>query len=323
MKAVVVNEFGGPEVLRVGELPDPQAGPGQVRVAVHAAGINPVDGGNRVSGRWAGLRVPCVLGYDVAGIVDQVGPGVDSVRAGDRVMAMTRFRDGAGGYAELAVLDAEQVAPVPASCSLVEAAAVPLAAGTAWEVLRRLGPAAGDGAWLLVHGASGGVGTFLVQLAAAAGTKVVAVGAARSHELLRQLGATACIDYHDGPVAPRTLEAAGGQVDAIADLVGGDALQATLGAVRPHGQLASIATPRLDPDPLLDENLTFHGVLIENDGERTRLLAERLGEGRLRPVVAEVFPPERAADAHRRLDTGHSGGKLVLEFRGEPGWPSS
>jgi NADPH:quinone reductase len=323
MKAVVVKEFGGPEVLRVGELADPQAGPGQVRVAVHAAGINPVDGGNRVSGRWAGLRVPCVLGYDVAGVVDQVGPGVESLRAGQRVMAMTRFRDGAGGYAELAVLDADQVAPVPASCSMVEGAAVPLAAGTAWEVLRRLGPAAGNGKWLLVHGASGGVGTFLVQLAATAGAKVVAVGSARSHDLLRRLGAAACVDYHDGPVASRALEAAGGPVDAIADLVGGNALQESLGAVRPHGQLASIATPRLDPDLLLDENLTFHGVLISNDGERTRLLADRLGEGRLRPVVAEVFPPERAADAHRLLETGHSGGKLVLRFREEPGRPAS
>lgn len=318
MKAVVLNEFGGPEVLRIGELPDPHAGAGQVRVAVHAAGINPVDGGNRSNGRWAGLRAPCVLGYDVAGVVDQVGPGVERVRAGDRVMAMTGFRGGAGGYAELAVLDADQVAPVPANRSLVEAAAVPLAAGTAWEVLRRLGTAAGAGSWLLIHGASGGVGTFLVQLAAAAGAKVVAVGSARSHGLLRQLGATACVDYHDGPVAPRALEAAGGPVDAIADLVGGDALQASLGAVRPHGQLASIATPRLDPDPLLDDNLTFHGILIENDGGRTRLLADQLARGLLRPVIAEVFPPEHAADAHRRLDTGHSGGKLILRFREEP-----
>ena len=318
MKAVVVNEFGGPEVLGIGELPDPRAGSGQVRVAVHAAGINPVDGGNRTDGRWAGLRAPCVLGYDVAGVVDQVGPGVETVRAGDRVMAMTRFRGGAGGYAELAVLDADQLAPVPATCPLVEAAAVPLAAGTAWEVLRRLGPAAGAGSWLLVHGASGGVGTFLVQLAAAAGAKVVAVGGSRSHELLHELGATACVDYHDGPVAPRAVDAAGGRVDAIADLVGGDALHSSLGAVRPHGQLASIATPRLDPDHLLDDNLTFHGILVENDGDRLRLLADRLRQRLLRPIVAEVFPPERAADAHRRLDTGHSGGKLILQFREEP-----
>src|SRR5262245_11445804 len=316
MKAVVVDDFGGPEVLRIAELPDPQAGPGQVRVAVHAAGINPVDGGNRADGSWAGLRPPCILGYDIAGVVDRVGAGVQGVRVGDRVMAMTPFPAGAGGYAELVVLDADLVAPVPADCSLVEGAAVPLAAGTAWEVLRRLRP--GPGSWLLVHGASGGVGTFLVQRAAAAGAQVIAVGSARSHSLLRELGATACLDYHDGPITPRALEAAGGPVDAIVDLVGGGVLQASLGAVRPHGQLAAVATPRLDLDQLLDANLTFHGILIENDGDRTRILADQLRQRLLRPVIAEVFPLERAADAHRRLDTGHSGGKLVLQLRREP-----
>jgi NADPH2:quinone reductase len=317
MKAIVVDEFGGPEVLRVAELPDPQAGPGQVRVAVHAAGINPVDGGSRADGSWAGLRVPCVLGYDIAGVVDQVGAGVEGVGVGDRVMAMTPFPGGAGGYAELAVLDADLVAPAPADYSLVEAAAVPLAAGTACEVLRRLQPALGPGSWLLVHGASGGVGTFLVQLAPATGARVIAVASARSHRLLQDLGATACIDYHDGPVAPRALEVAGGPVDVIVDLVGGSVLQASLGAVRLHGQLASIATPRLDLDQLLDENLTFHGILIEDDGDRTRMLADRLRRHRLRAIVAGVYPPERAAEAHRRLDTGHSGGKLVIQFRDE------
>jgi NADPH2:quinone reductase len=317
MKAVVVDHFGGPEVLRMVELPDPEARPGQVRVAVHAAGVNPVDGGNRADGSWAGLRAPCVLGYDIAGAVDRVGAGVEGVQLGDRVMAMTPFPAGAGGYAELAVLDADLVAPVPADCSLVEAAAVPLAAGTACEVLRRLCPEPGPGAWLLVHGASGGVGTFLVQRAAATGAQVIAVGSARSHRLLRELGAAACIDYHDGPVTPQALEAAGGPVDAIVDLVGGCVLNASLGAVRSHGQLAAIATPQLDPDQLLDANLTFHGILIDDDGDRIRMLADQLRQHLLRPIIAEVFPAERAADAHRRLDTGHSGGKLVLQFRQE------
>jgi NADPH:quinone reductase-like Zn-dependent oxidoreductase len=99
MKAVVVSEFGGPERLRLGEAPDPVAGPGQVRVAVHAAGVNPVDAGNRADGSWAGLRAPCILGYDIAGVIDSIGPGVSGLAPGDRVMAMTHFPDGAGGYA--------------------------------------------------------------------------------------------------------------------------------------------------------------------------------------------------------------------------------
>jgi len=311
----VIERFGGPDVLQVAEVPDPQAGPGQVRIAVHAAGTNPVDASNRDDGSWAGLDLPHVPGYDVAGIVDQVGEGADGVAIGDHVMAMTPFPRGAGGYAELVTIDVGLVARLPDEVSLVEAAAVPLAAGTAADVLQRIDLAAGSA--VLVHGASGGVGTFFVQLAAAGGLRVVAAASARSHDLLRSLGAAACIDYHDADVVGATLDAVGGPVDAIVDLVGGSSLAGSLGAVRSRGQLASIATPDLDLDPVLDANLTFHGVLIGDNGDRVRLLADLLASRKLRPVVAEVYPLERVADAHRRLETGHSGGKIVLRVRAE------
>ena len=142
MRAVVVRQFGGPEQLEVAEVPDPVPGPGQVRVTVRAAGVNPVDAGNRADGSWAGLAAPCVLGYDIAGVVDVTGPGVTGWAPGDRVMAMTHFRDGAGGYAELAVLSAGLLARLGDSTSFTEAAATPLAAGTALEVLRLAGAAA-------------------------------------------------------------------------------------------------------------------------------------------------------------------------------------
>ena len=315
MRAVVIERFGGPDVLQVAEVPDPQAGPGQVRIAVHAAGANPVDASNRDDGSWAGIDLPHVPGYDVAGIVDQVGEGADGVAIDDHVMAMTPFPRGAGGYAELVTIDAGLVARLPDEVSLVEAAAVPLAAGTAEDVLQRIDLAAGSA--VLVHGASGGVGTFLVPLAAAGGLRVVAAASARSHGLLRSLGAAACIDYHDADVVDATLDAVGGPVDAIVDLVGGSSLAGSLGAVRSRGQLASIATPDLDLDPVLDANLTFHGVLIADDGDRVRRLADLLASGKLRPVVADVYPLEQVADAHRRLETGHSGGKIVLRVRAE------
>ena len=139
MRAVLVSEFGGPEQLRPGRVADPVAGPGQVRVAVHAAGVNPVDAGNRADGRWAGLQVPCILGYDVAGVIDSVGLGVTGLAPGDRVMAMTHFPDGAGGYAELAVTSAALAALISPATSFADAAATPLAAGTALAVLSRLG----------------------------------------------------------------------------------------------------------------------------------------------------------------------------------------
>jgi len=311
VRAVVVSEFGGPERLRLDQVADPVAGPGQVRIAVLAAGVNPVDAGNRADGRWAGLDVPCILGYDVAGIIDSVGPGVAALTPGDRVMAMTHFPDGAGGYAELVVIDAGLAAPISAATSFTEAAATPLAAGTAQAVLSRLGlPAASR---LLVLGASGGVGLFLIQLAAAAGITTVAVGRQAMHAQMSRLGAAACIDYTREDVAARALTVAGGPVDAIADLAGGTLAAAAIPALRPGGQIAAIATPDLDLDPLLDANITFHGVLISDNGDRTRALAALLDQHALRPVISHVLPLAAAARAHRIVEGQHAGGKIVLD----------
>ena len=311
MRAMLVSEFGGPDQLRLGQAADPVAGPGQARIVVHAAGVNPVDAGNRADGSWAGLRVPCILGYDVAGVVDSVGEGVSGLAPGDRVMAMTHFPDGAGGYAELAVIDAGLAAPISAAVSFAEAAATPLAAGTAQVVLSRLGlPTASR---LLVLGASGGVGLFLLQLAAAAGIITIGVGRQAMHDQMSALGAAACIDYTREDVARRTLTLAGGPVDAIADLVGGTLAAAALPALRPGGQIAAIAAPELDLDPLLDANITFHGVLIADDGDRTQTLAALLDRQALRPVVSHVLPLAAAAEAHRILERRHASGKIVLD----------
>ncbi len=310
MEAMVVREFGGPEQLRLEQVADPVPGYGQVRVAVHAAGVNPVDAGNRADGSWAGLHAPCILGYDIAGVVDRVGPGVTEFRPGDRVLAMTHFRDGAGGYAELAVVDAALAAPIGPATSMTTAAAAPLAAGTAWAVLARL--ALGAGSRLLVLGGSGGVGLFLLQLAARQGIEVIAVGRQPMHQQMLALGAAGCIDYTSEDLTQRTLELAGGPVDAVADLVGGRTLAGVTGALRTGGQAAAIATPELDPDWLLDANITFHGVLIQDDGQRTREIAELLDRGVLRSVVSHQLPLAQAAQAHRILEDQHPGGKIVL-----------
>ena len=316
MQAVVVSEFGGPEQLRLTEAAKPEPGPGQVLIQVAAAGVNPVDAGNRADGSWASLRVPCILGYDVAGVVDKVGPGggVGGLRAGDRVMAMTHFPDGAGGYADFVVADVGLVAPIAQQTSFTQAAATPLAAGTADVVLARLGLS--PGSRLLVLGGSGGVGLFLLQMAASRGIAAIGVGRRVMHEQMLALGAVSCVDYTAGDVAGQAIELAGGPVDAIAALVGGPHLAAALGALRPGGQIASIATPDLDLDPLLDANITFHGVLIGDDGDRTRRLAEQLADGSLRAVVSYELPLHEAARAHEILEQGHAGGKIVLRADG-------
>jgi NADPH:quinone reductase len=313
MRAVVLHEFGGPEQLRLGSAPDPVAGPGQVRVAVHAAGVNPVDAGNRADGSWAGLRLPCILGYDIAGVVDSVGPGVSGLAPGDRVMAMTHFPHGAGGYAELAVIDAALAAPISTDTSVTEAAAMPLAAGTALLVMSRLGLP--PGSRLLVLGGSGGVGLFVLQLAAAAGMTTIAVGREAMHERMTGLGATACIDYTREDVVSRCLALAEGPVDAIADLVGGKLVTTAMSAVRNCGQIASIAPPDLDLGEVLDANITLHGVLIQDDGDRTRAVAALRANGALRPIVSHELPLSEAAEAHRILENRHAGGKIVLDVR--------
>lgn len=307
---MLVSEFGGPEQLRLDEAADPVPGVGQVRVAVRAAGVNPVDAGNRADGGWAGLKVPCILGYDIAGVIESVGPGVTGLAAGDRVMAMTHFPDGAGGYAELAVVDGDQVARIDAGTSFADAAATPLAAGTADEVLARL--ALAPGSRLLVLGASGGVGLFLLQLAAILGIETIAVGRRAMHEQMLTLGAASCIDYATDDVMQQAVRLAGGHVDAVADLVGGVSAAAALGALRPWGQIAAIATPDLSLDPILDANITFHGVLIQDNGQRTRKLAALLAGHALRPVVSHLLPLPEAAQAHRILEGRHPGGKIVL-----------
>jgi NADPH:quinone reductase len=256
--------------------------------------------------------VPCILGYDIAGVIDSVGHGVTRLEPGDRVMAMTHFPDGAGGYAERVVIDAALAAPISSATSFADAAATPLAAGTACLVLTRLGLPAGSR--LLVLGASGGVGLFLLQLAAAAGIMTIGAGREATHAQMRGSGAAACIDYTCEDVPSRAMTLAGGPVDAVADLVGGRLARAAYTALRAGGQIAAIATPELDLDLLLDANITFHGVLVQDDGDRTRALAALLGRRALRPVVSHVLPLAAAAEAHRILEGGHAGGKIVLDI---------
>src|SRR5215813_105453 len=163
---------------------------------------------------------------------------------------------------------------------------------------------------------AGGVGMFLLQLATVAGITTIGVGRKAMHEQMLRMGAASCIDYTSEDVAERAVMLADGPVDAIADLVGGTLASAALQALRPGGQIAAIATPVLDLDPLLDANVSFHGVLIQDDGERTRALAALLNNGTLRPVVSHVLPLAAAAEAHRILERRHTGGKIVLDVAG-------
>lgn len=310
MKAITFERFGGPEVLELKDVSIPLPAPGQLRIEVHAVGTNPVDAYNRTDGSWAGWTLPACPGYEAAGVVDLVGEDVSGINAGDRVVGMTAFPRIAGAYAEHLILEAAEVAHLHANTSFTDAAATPLAAGTAAAVLERLSLAPADR--LLVIGSSGGVGSFLVQLAAADGLSVVAVARQRHHERLTALGAEVCLDYSQVTHTDDAQNLVGAPVDAIADLYGEDSLSMWLPSLRDTGQIAAVATSKLDLEEVLDRNLTYHGILITNDGDRTRRLVDQLGEGILTASVAHVLPLSAAAEAHALLESGSAGGKVVL-----------
>jgi NADPH2:quinone reductase len=310
MRALVVERPGGPEALRPRELPDPRPGPGQVLVAVEAAGVNPVDAGNRADPSWAGLAPPYVVGYELAGTVVAGGDGVAGP-AGQPVWGLLPVRGTRwGAYAELVALDAGLVGPRPAGLDAVHAAALPLAGATAWQLLDRLDPRPGE--WILVHGAAGGVGSLLVQLARARGARVAASASAPRRALLDRLGVEVFLDRHAGDVAGRARRAVGRDLDMVADLVGQGTLAASLPVLREGGRAGSIVELAGDLELAVDRNITLHGLLLRPGRAVLEALAGAVAAGRLAPVVDQVLDLAGAADAHRRVETRRGQGKVVL-----------
>jgi NADPH2:quinone reductase len=279
-------------------------------VQVVAAGINPVDAQNRRDGTWAGLSVPFVPGSDASGVVAQAGGDVRDIMAGDEVFYFSDFLGTRGGaYAEYQAVEASIVAHKPRSLSHAEAAAIPLAGGTAYEmVVRRLAVAPGER--LLVVGAAGGVGAFAVQLGALAGAEIIAVARREHHPYLRSLGATTLIDYTE-----RDPFTTAGSVDAVIDLVGGETIARAIEILAPFGRAATVTPLHGDFDLAVDKNITLHGVLVRPDGARLRVLADMADRGELHVLLRAQFALGEASQAHRLIETEHGRGKIVLQVR--------
>ncbi len=298
MKAVVIDEFGGPGVLHVADRELPEPGAGQVRVRVRAAGVNGIDGTIRsgAAQQMFPTQLPAVLGLEIAGTVDGVGPGVEGLAAGDDVLG---FADG-GGYAEYAL--ATTVAPKPAGLEWAAAAALPVAAETALRVLRLLEVTQGD--TLLIHGAAGGVGTVAVQLAVARGAIVIGTASEANHDHLRELGATPVL-YGEGLV-DRVRAAAPDGVDAVFDAAGRGALPDSIGLRGGTSRIVTIADPAA-----FGLGIPFSGEASRDAGDLAEV-ARQASDGRLRVTVAETYSLEEAPAAHEAVATGHGRGKVVL-----------
>jgi len=311
---MVMPRFGGPELFEESDVERPGPGPGEVLVRVVVAGTNPVDAKLRADGSFAGLEPPVVLGSDVSGVVEEVGAGVADLAPGDEVYYTPEiFGPGSnGGYAEYNLVRAGIVAKKPALISHEEAAAVPLAGGTAYEVLvRRLKISVGE--TVLIHGGAGGVGSFAVQIARSAGARVIATAGPDNQETLRDLGADVAVDYTQANVADVALEETGGAgVDAVFDCVGGETVVESIPATRPFGRLATILGAQGDLTPLYVKNQTLHGVLLMRERARLDEMSPLLERGQIRPLVDEVLDLSRVGEAHERLDSGHGRGKVVL-----------
>jgi NADPH:quinone reductase-like Zn-dependent oxidoreductase len=298
MRALQYTTYGGPEVLEWAEAPQPHAGPGQIRVAVRAASVNPVDwktfGGAMASGQP--MTGTGYLGYDAAGVVDEVGAGVSGVSVGDDVLGL-----GQGTQAEFAMLDSW--AAKPASIDWAVAAAAGVAGETSERGLRLLDVKAGD--TLFIDGGAGGVGAVAVQMAVGRGARVIASAGQANHDYLREIGATPVL-YGEN-VIERVREAAGGQVDAVFDVAGRTPADRLIGLVPQPAQVLSIA----------NFGAAQAGARVTGGGQDSQPMqalaqvAELLAQNRV-VIKVQTFPFDRAADAYRISQAGHLRGKLVL-----------
>jgi NADPH:quinone reductase-like Zn-dependent oxidoreductase len=336
MRQVWITKTGGPEVLQVREAPDPEPGPDQVRVRVAASGINFADLMARMGLYPDAPKIPCVVGYEVSGTVDKLGPGVDGPAVGTRVVAATRF----GGYSDVVVVPASQASPIPEGLSFEKAAAIPVNYLTAWLMLVRMGNVQNTDT-VLVHSAAGGVGQAALQICRRAGATVIGTASPSKHERLKSLGVAHCIDSGTADLLSEVKRLTGGKgVEIVLDAVGGKSIETsyrclgTLGRVycfgassfAPKGARSLLAViggmlsmPRFNPLGLMDKNRGVMGINLGHMVDRPDILTPAMqevlrlvGDGTFDPVVDKTFPFDKAGDAHQFIADRKNFGKVLL-----------
>lgn len=309
MRAIIQNEWDGPDSVRLVEIPEPHPAPTEVKVRVHAAGVNPVDhytsrglAYNRV------LDLPFIHGWDIAGVVEEIGYGVSRFQVGDRVFGMPWFPRQAGGYAEFVTAPSRHFATIPTGLGFTEAAALPLAGLTAWQMINDVAHVTA-GQLVLVSAAAGGVGHLAVQIAKACGAYVIGTARAAKHDFVRSLGADEVVDYTTSPVHEAVND-----VDVVIQMFGGVAGRDVLDCLRPGGVLVSAQaawTPGLF-ERARELNVHAYDYLVEPDAAGLQSIAELVADGRLRVHLAGQYPLSEAAQALKVIGEGRTTGKIVL-----------
>jgi len=325
VKAIVVRQYGGPEVLRYEEVSDPEPTPGEVLLKVRVAGFNYADVMMRVGLYKGGPKPPYIPGFEVCGTVTRLGQGVSGLQAGARVLAFPDPSATGGGYAQLVAISAQRLFPAPPSLSDQEAGAFPIVFLTAYLALRTAGRAA-PGESVLIHSAGGGVGTAAVQIARQLGLRIFATASSDEKlERVKALGADVIINYQDHDFAEEVRrETSGRGVDLILEMVGGKVFDKSLQCLTPLGRLVAVGiasgrVPKADIAQLLYGNLSvigFHlGKLLTRPdlvGDALAQLNRWIEEQKIRPVVGPAFPLREAAAAHAMVSDRKNYGKVVL-----------
>ena len=311
MKAVRLHSYGGAEVLKYEDAPRPEPGDDEILVRVIAASVNPVDAKVR-QGHFKppGAKMPLIVGYDISGVVEQTGAKATKFKPGDAVYAYLALTRG-GAYAEYAIAKESEAALKPASITHEQAAAVPLAALTAWQALIETAKLEA-GQTVLIHGGSGGVGTFAIQIAKARGAKVIATASTRNQEFLKELGVDQAIDYK-----MTKFENVVKDVDVVLDLVAGDTLARSYGVVKKGGIIVSVLD-QPDRAALQKHGIRGTAILVRPEASRLAALTKLIDAKKITPVVSQVGPVAEAAKAHAAIETGHTRGKIVLRVAAEP-----
>jgi len=310
MKAVVAHQYGAPEVLKFEEIPRPEPKENEALVRVIASGVNPADP-LTLSGKYArefGTHLPLIPGYDIAGIVEKTGANITKLKIGEAVYGYPTF---GGGWADYVTVKEYEVAAKPKSLNFVEAAAVPMGALTAWQALvdtAHLHP----GQTILIHGGSGGVGSFAVQIAKARGARVIATASTANQDLLKQLGPDAAIDY-----TKTRFEDVVKDVDAVLDPVGKETLARSYGVVKKGGIVMSLVA-RPDPAEFQKRGIRGAGISVHPDAADLAEIARLIDAGNIKPIVTQVLPLSNAIAAQEQAATHHTRGKVVLRVADDP-----